>query len=80
MLINIEDFNFVHFAGGEVHLNATEFFKVLPEVKLSNASDVIWAPIHDSVDLMFLQTRIKDIIWKLQGFVSPISLMLVKTE
>lgn len=54
MLINIEDFNFVHFAGGEVHLNATEFFKVLPEVKLSNAPDVIWAPIHDSVDLMEL--------------------------
>lgn len=54
MLINIEDFNFVHFAGGEVHLNAEEFFRILPKEKLPNTSDVIWSPIRNSVDLMEL--------------------------
>ena len=52
MLIDIEQFNFVHFSGGEVHLNANEFFKVLPEESVEQ--DTIWAPIHDSVDLMEL--------------------------
>ena len=53
MLINIEHFNFVHFSGGEVHLNAKEFFKILPK-EHGKQTDIIWAPIHDSVDLMEL--------------------------
>lgn len=53
MLIDIEKFNFIHFSGGEVHLNSDDFFKVLPKEK-SIGNDVIWAPIHNSVDLMEL--------------------------
>lgn len=52
MLIDIEKINFVHFAGGEVHLNAVDFFKELPEK--SDSDDIIWSPIHDSTDLMEL--------------------------
>ena len=31
MLIDIEKINFVHFSGGEVHLNAKDFFAGVPE-------------------------------------------------
>lgn len=52
MLIDIEKINFIHFSGGEVHLNAVDFFKELPEN--TDGDDVIWAPIHNSDDLMEL--------------------------
>ena len=52
MLIDIEKINFVHFSGGEVHLNAKDFFAELPE--FSDGDDIIWSPIHDSEDLMEL--------------------------
>ena len=52
MLIDIEKINFVHFPGGEVHLNAKDFFAELPES--SDTNDIIWSPIHDSTDLMEL--------------------------
>lgn len=47
--IDIETVKFHHFSGGEVHLNADCF----PRVD-GNGNDTIWAPIHDSVDLMEL--------------------------
>ena len=46
-MINIENINFVHFAGGEVHLNGAE----LP---LGIKSETVWSPIHNSDDLMEL--------------------------
>lgn len=49
MIINIEDVKFVHFSGGEVHLNGKDFFPTKREI-----DDIVWAPIHDSVDLMEL--------------------------
>lgn len=52
MLIDIERINFVHFPGGEVHLNSKDFFSELPEN--SDGDDVIWSPIHNSTDLMEL--------------------------
>ena len=52
MLIDIEKINFVHFSGGEVHLNSKDFFAELPE--FSDGDDIIWSPIHDSDDLMEL--------------------------
>lgn len=53
MLIDIERINFVHFSGGEVHLNGYEFFKEFP-VNESKEEDIIWSPIHNSDDLMEL--------------------------
>ena len=52
MLIDIEKINFVHFPGGEVHLNAKDFFAELPES--TDGGDVIWAAIYDSTNLMEL--------------------------
>lgn len=49
MLIDIEKIKFVHFAGGEVHLNGKDFFPIKREM-----DDIIWFPIHDSIDLMEL--------------------------
>lgn len=53
MLIDIERINFVHFSGGEVHLNAKDFFAEMPKDNCKH-NDIIWAPIHDSIDLMEL--------------------------
>lgn len=50
MLIDIENINFVHFPGGEVHLNGKDFCEGVS----SSGDDIIWAPIHNSVDLMEL--------------------------
>lgn len=53
MLIDIEKINFVHFSGGEVHLNAKDFFAGVPEHEQAE-NDIVWSPIHDSTDLMEL--------------------------
>lgn len=57
MFIDMENFNFVHFSGGEVHLNGKDFFEGMESSTLhsvNDSNDVIWAPIRNSVNLMEL--------------------------
>lgn len=50
-MIDLDKVNFVQFAGGEMHLNADEFHRVIRE---NTGSDIIWSPIRNSNDIMKL--------------------------